>query len=84
MKQVVANTNKAFLIAVEYGFDDEVIGLAKVVNVNQNTYNALKNKYAEQRAKELKEKETLYKQVNDLNDLVKQLQHEINVLKGLE
>ena len=72
------------LIGVQYDDQDNVIGLFKCCNVNINTYNALKNKYAEDKAKELREKETLYKQVNELNDLVKQLQHEINVLKGLE
>ena len=58
------------------------IGICK--NVDENELNKLTNEMEETIQKELLEKETMQKKINDLELLIEKLQHEIKVIKGEE
>lgn len=71
-------------IGVAYDNEDNVVCIVKVMNVNQATYNSLKNKHSEYLEKQAQDKELLYKVIKDLNEKVDQLQKEVKLLKGEE
>lgn len=75
---------KVYTIAVQYDNQNNVVGLSKVANVNQATYNSLKNKLAEHYEQELKEKELDKQVIALLRKEIDDLKKEIALLKGEE
>ena len=75
---------KNYLVGVQYGENDNVISVCKVCNINELTFNTLKNKNFEYQQKLAKEKIDLLNTIDELKDKLDQLEKEIKILKGEE
>ena len=73
---------KQFLVAIQYGAGDTIMNVIKVKSVCEQTYRELLNKKFIYDQKQIEEKQKLLDRITSLENLVKELQVEIKVLKG--
>ena len=73
---------KQFLVAVQYGGGDTIMNVIKVKSVNEQTYRELLNKKFLYDQEQIANKKKVIDRITSLENLVKELQEEIKVLKG--